>query len=282
MNFLRHILACNVYDPAHFVPFLVEGRKFGQVHRGRLETLKAQAHDLLVVTDQAVSVPDSAQSFDERSRLFDVLADRLVVTGDIKEKQGELYPVATRFREAPVCALDRKLVPLFGIRAYGVHVNGYVPTPDGMKMWIGTRAKDKAVAPGKLDNVVAGGQPLGLSLIDNVVKECAEEADMPEVLARQARPTGAITYRMEQKGGMRDDVLFVYDLELSRDFVPRNTDGELDRFDLWPVEQVADRVRTTDDFKFNVNLVIIDFLMRHGLLDPQDPDYLDIAKGLRQ
>lgn len=42
-------------------------------------------------------------------------------------------------------------------------------------------------------------------------------------------------------------------------------------------------MRDTDDFKFNVNLVIIDFLIRHGLLRPDDePDYVAIVHGLRR
>ena len=37
---------------------------------------------------------------------------------------------------------------------------------------------------------------------------------------------------------------------------------------LWPLRQVLDRVRRTDDFKFNVNLVLIDLFLREGLVDP--------------
>ena len=33
---------------------------------------------------------------------------------------------------------------------------------------------------------------------------------------------------------MRDDVLFVYDLEVPADFVPHNTDGEIVDFTLMP------------------------------------------------
>ncbi|MEC8136822.1 MAG: DUF4743 domain-containing protein, partial [Pseudomonadota bacterium] len=34
-------------------------------------------------------------------------------------------------------------------------------------------------------------------------------------------------------------------------------------------------------FKFNCNLVIIDFLIRHGILDPDsEPDYTDLCRGL--
>jgi hypothetical protein len=44
---------------------------------------------------------------------------------------------------------------------------------------------------------------------------------------------------------------------------------------------VAQIVAETNDFKYNCNLVLIDFFVRHGLVDPADPDYLAIVKGLR-
>jgi hypothetical protein len=133
-----------------------------------------------------------------------------------------------------------------------------------------------------LDNTVAGGQPIGLSLADNLVKECKEEANIPEALSRQAYAVGAITYTMEAPDGLKPDVQFCYDLELPEDFTPQNTDGEIEEFFLWPIEKVAETVRDTRDFKFNCNLVIIDFLMRRGVLPPDHPDYLAIAHGLRQ
>jgi len=64
------------------------------------------------------------------------------------------------------------------------------------------------------------------------------------------------------------------------DFTPRNTDGEIVQFQMMPAAQVVERVRTTEDFKFNVNLVILDFALRHGLLTPDDLEYLDVATGL--
>ena len=36
----------------------------------------------------------------------------------------------------------------------------------------------------------------------------------------------------------------------------------------------------TNDFKFNVGLVIIDFLIRHGYLTPERADYSQLALGL--
>ena len=47
--------------------------------------------------------------------------------------------------------------------------------------------------------------------------------------------------------------------------------------------KVAERVRDSFDFKFNCNLAIIDFLIRHGILTPEnEPDYVDIVLGLRR
>ena len=44
---------------------------------------------------------------------------------------------------------------------------------------------------------------------------------------------------------------------------------------------MVERLTDTEDFKFNVSLVIIDFLIRHGLIDPEHPDYLELIAGLR-
>ena len=148
-------------------------------------------------------------------------------------------------------------------------------------MWIGHRAADKKVAPGKLDNMVAGGIGLAHGLEATLVKESAEEARPRRKLAERAIAVGAVSYRMETKLGLRDDVLFLYDLEVPADFVPSNTDGELVSFTLMPADDVVVSVRATDDFKFNVNLVIIDFALRHGVIG-DDAEYLDLVVGLHR
>ena len=48
---------------------------------------------------------------------------------------------------------------------------------------------------------------------------------------------------METALGIRDDVLFVYDLEVPADFMPHNRDGEFVDFALMPAEAVLDRIR---------------------------------------
>lgn len=88
-------------------------------------------------------------------------------------------------------------------------MNGYVVLPDGTKeLWVARRSTTKPTWPGMLDHIVAGGQPAGISLADNVVKECQEEAGIPEQLARKAVPVGVVTYTSLQDAGLKRDVLF--------------------------------------------------------------------------
>jgi isopentenyldiphosphate isomerase len=167
------------------------------------------------------------------------------------------------------------------VLAYGVHVNGYVVTEEGPRLWVGKRAKHKAVAPGKLDHLVAGGQPLGLSLMENVVKEAGEEASVPPALAELARPVGALRYICERAEGLRNDVVFCFDLELPANFQPRPDDDEVESFSLWSMDAVLRRLRDSDDFKFNVALVNLHFALRHGVLNPDsEPAYQQIVEGL--
>ena len=76
--------------------------------------------------------------------------------------------------------------------------------------------------------------------------------------------------------------MFCWDLELPEDFTPVNADSEISEFRLLPAADVMEIVDTTFDFKFNCNLVNIDFFIRHGILAPEHPDYEEILKGLRR
>ena len=168
--------------------------------------------------------------------------------------------------DGPVLArLDRGALPSFGVMAVGVHVNGLVRRPDGLHVWVARRAADKLLDPSKLDHIVAGGVPAGLTPAETLVKEAAEEAAIPASLARRAVPVATITYAMERPEGLRRDLLHCYDLELPEDFRPRAADGEVEAFELWPIARVMQTVRDTDAFKFNVNLVLIDLFQRMGL-----------------
>lgn len=281
MSFLDHVRACNNASSAAYLPFVACERQVGWVKPSFALSL-ARFPEVFATGDGRVRMVAEGD-LDARSAAVAAVCATLVGQGLLPPPRGELYPVAARWGEVPALLLERRHVAAFGVRAHGVHVNGYTRREGRIFLWIGRRAQDKDVAPGKLDNMVAGGQPHGLGLMENLVKEAWEEAGIQESLARTARPAGLVSYLMEDAQGLKPDTLFLYDLEVPADFVPHNTDGEIEAFFLVDALKVAERVRTGFDFKFNVNLVIVDFLIRHGLIGPEtEPDYQELVAGLRR
>ena len=266
-GFLRHIRVCNnARLPAERLPFLIGDAHVGWVRPALAEALAAfpqvgSAAGGITLHD-AAALPGIARTlsgqghFRWRKEAFDV---RATPTG----------PVLTQ--------IDRGAIPSFGVFAVGAHLNGLVRRPDGLHLWIARRAADKLLDPGKLDHITAGGVPAGLTPWQTLVKEAEEEAAIPEALAGQARQVATLAYIMDRAEGLRRDYLHCYDLELPAAFTPSANDGEVAAFELWPVAQVMTTVRDTDAFKFNVNLVLIDLFLRHGLIEGDAAEELRTA-----
>jgi hypothetical protein len=280
MSFRHHIVSCNNYDPARVVPLFAGRDRVGLLRHDNAAALR-RFPDVFAVADDRVNLV-ARGDVAAVSRAVDAVVDALVAEKRVPKWRNETFDVAPRWGAPAVFRLDRGAVPFFGTRAYGVHLNGYLWESGSLHLWVGRRAPDKRVAPDKLDNIVAGGIGNGHGLQETLLKEGEEEASIPRNLTGDALPAGVVSYRMESELGVRDDVLFVFDLEMPADFVPKNQDGEIAHFELMPASAVLDRVRTSDDFKFNVNLVILDFALRHGILRPDDLEYLDVATGLHR
>ena len=281
MSLFDRIAPLLVWTAEDYKPFLVAGRRLGWLRR---ETASRLLDFPLVFEPSGggIAIKPGYATPEARSAALEEVLRELIAAGEVRRLRNEPYPLIRRWGEQPLGVIDRRAAPLFGIRCFGLHVNGYVERPDGLYLWIGRRAPDKSIAPDKYDNLVAGGQPAGLSLAANLVKEAAEEASLPPELAARAVPVGAVTYRCDWPDGCKDDVLFCYDLAVPEDFQPVNADGEMAEFALCPVEEVIAELRETDNFKFNVGPVIIDFLIRRGILTPEnEPDYLRLCASLR-
>ena len=250
MELIRHINACNnAILPGSRLRVWIDGQHVGWVLAPIAEAAAAlgarlDGVGLALRRDQVQPITRALADrglFRWRAEAFDVRADPY----------------------GPVLAqIDRGALPKLGIGAIGIHVNGLV----GDRVWVARRSRDKPLDPGKLDHLVAGGVASGDTVAATVIKEAAEEAGLPPALAATARPVARMQYAMERDEGVRRDTLHCYDLELPADFEPVPTDGEVEAFELWPLEQVLDRVRRTDDFKFNVNLVLIDLFIRRKIL----------------
>lgn len=281
MSYLAQVQRCNRRDLSRYVPFIAAGQQVGWLTPERAAALK-NLKGVFVAEGKGVGFTPSLKTATQRSgALAEVLLD-LTTTGLFSRLRGEIYAVKNKWSDKPAFHIDRGLMANFGLRAYGVHMNGLVRKPSGLHLWIGTRSKDVRVEPGKLDNMVAGGQPAGLTLVANLVKECGEEAHISPKLARTAKCVGSISYAFDTRDGLRVDTLFCYDLAVPPTFKPKVSE-EITRYQLMSIQTALRLARTTRSFKFNVSLVIIDCAIRHGLIAPDNTrDFDAIITGLHE
>lgn len=293
MRFLDHIDACNRWTRPDFLPWGMAGEILGWVRPPFAEQIVAASAALksqsrsgfalehfgpgLEVLSWRVTDLDPSARDDQLAHICQQLHEQNILPAP----QGERYPVTPGRRDQARCSIDRAYAPYFGTRAFGQHLNGYVRGRDGLELWVARRAADRRNYPNRLDNMVAGGLPHAADLRENLRKECFEEAGLSAEIADSAVPVGAISYCRATRAGLKPDIMYCYDLELPAELIPVCTDGEVAAFERWPVERVMDTVRETDEFKLNCNLVIIDFLIRHGYMTPDDPDYFELVRRLR-
>ena len=281
MSLMRQFRRYPAVDLDEYRRFVVARQHVGWVMPDFAVALARFPH-VFHVGENTVTLQPRLRSFSTRSEAVAEVLETLRAEGLVPGWRDEFYPVAQDFYAKPLLQMERAATVLFGTLSYGVNLNGFVGRGWGMKVWIARRADTKPVDPGMLDLIVGGGQPMGISPWDNLMKECREEAGMPPAVAQAAKPVGIITLLAVIKGHMRVGLQFNYDLALPEDFRPENTDGEVQDFMLMPVSEVIDRLKTADEFSYDVAVVLVDFLIRQGFVGPDDPDFLELISNLRQ
>lgn len=191
---------------------------------------------------------------------------------------------------SPVVQVERFAASLFGIATRGAHMTCYVrdrSTGLPSSIWVARRSRTLHTYPGKLDSTVAGGVKADDSPTGCILAEAMEEATLDVGLVRErARPVGVLTLanRSARTGLFHTEVLYVYDMELPDGVVPTPSDGEVETFELMGVEEMRVRMEA-GEFKPNVCAVMIDFMVRHGLVTPESEGegaYLAICNRLRR
>jgi 8-oxo-dGTP pyrophosphatase MutT (NUDIX family) len=256
-SLLRHVQAVqNVTLPADRLAFKLAEEQVGWVPQSGVDVLLAQRFGC-TLSDGAITLPWAED--------LPGLARALANAGAFRWRD-EAFDVCAEFDGKVLATIDRGALPWFGIRAEGVHVNGIVRRSNGIHLWIARRAANRLLDPGKLDHLFAGGISAGMDAEDTLIKEGAEEAGFPQEIVDRAVYAGSLRYTTLRPEGLRRDRIHCYDLVLPEGLTPVASDGEVAAFELWHIDRVVQTLRETDRFKFNVSLVIIDFLLRWHLL----------------
>jgi len=279
-------------------PFVLCGKKIGLITEKVIRELEKHPTVFQVVRDlftnkvKFVTMSPDLKEEEERSRKFDNILREWKKKELSKERifkvlkgwTGEQIAVKDQFSGDTLLKCEKVASSLFGFRTYGVHINGYVRNDQGeVYMWIARRSAESTpeIFAQKLDNTVAGSIECGYSILDTVTKECKQAGILADT-ARQARPAGIISYCCENAAGISPETQYVYDLELPRSFEPTPDLEKVQEYYLLPVKEVKELI-ATNEFKPNCALVLLDFFIRHGAIDPDtEPKYLQFSQGCRQ
>ncbi|KAH6722913.1 thiamine pyrophosphokinase-related protein-like protein [Leptodontidium sp. 2 PMI_412] len=253
--------------------------------KGELEVNRSQ---LTVLAFHQASEPERSSAVAATVALWRAQSKFAVLKG----WRDELYPVYGPGNEL-LFSVERSASCLFGVVTYGVHLMAYTREGGkglGIKLWVPRRARNKQTYPGMLDNTVAGGMATGETPLECVIRECEEEASLPEELVRRdVKAHGTVTYcylRDGRAGGetglVQPECQYIFDLELPPDVVCKPNDSEVEEFFLWDVEEIQERL-ARGEFKPNCAMVMLDFFVRWGVLTKEnEKDYEEIVRRLHR
>jgi 8-oxo-dGTP pyrophosphatase MutT (NUDIX family) len=260
------IHAARRFDARAHRSFWIDGQQVGWI-RASDAPLLARWPDVFDVDAQRVALAARFATPDTRSAALGAVIDALAADGRIPGWRNETYAIRNAFDAPPLAYIERAASRFFGTMTYAVHLNGVVEYAHGApRLWIARRSDTKATDPGMLDNVVAGGIGWGFSIETTIIKECWEEAGIPEEIAARATPGRAVHVLQSLPEGTQAEQIFIYDLVLPEDFAPRNQDGEVGEHRLASIDEVA-RWIEADAMTVDASLATLDCMLRRQWID---------------
>ncbi|MBX3637132.1 MAG: DUF4743 domain-containing protein [Rubrivivax sp.] len=242
------------------VPFAVAGREVGSVAIGHLDALRAIGGDLHVDAHRV-----ALDARDATAALAGI-NQRLRDAGLILAWRDETIALPDPLDGSALATMERAAARFWGTLTLGAHANGYVADAAGRPthLWIARRSPSKATDPGRLDNMIGGGVPLGQSPRETLVREGFEEAGLAPQELQAARAGRVLRLARDIPEGFQHEWLHAFDVELPAGRVPVNQDGEVAGFELLALD---DALAVVDEMTVDAALVTLDFAVRHGLVD---------------
>jgi len=256
------------------LPFLLDddvGPVLGSVAIAHLEALREWPDAFALRTNpdgtpRALVLRLPAGERDARlARVHARLRERGLIVG----WRDEPYPLRDR-AGGEHGVIERAASRFWGTLTLGAHCNGYVADASGRPthLWIARRSPTKQTDPGRLDNVIGCGVPLGQTPREAIVREGWEEAGLVPAQMSGLVAGGLVDLECDIPEGRQHERLHVFDLALAPGLVPRNVDGEVAEHRLMPVAEALARA-ASGELTTDAALATLDFAVRHRLIEPE-------------
>jgi 8-oxo-dGTP pyrophosphatase MutT (NUDIX family) len=261
------------------LPFYAKEHAIGWLRPSFAELLQRWPH-IFEVTSAYASLKTVPDTVFGRTKALEEVTRKLAAEGVITGWREEAVSVSYHYAAPELFRIERAATRHFGMMAYGAHLNGFTKRKGEVHLWIARRSPDKSIDPDKLDNLVGGRIASGFTVAETIRKEAWEEAGIPPRLLAGSNCLGAVHVEYTVPEGLHREILFVHDLWLPEDFRPQNQDGEVARLYCFTIPETIEAI-LSGEFSLDAGAVTVDALLRNGVFEPEDPQYLDLVRFLK-
>lgn len=285
MSFLDKIRPYKSIDLTRFVRVLIDGQGIGWTKPDFANVL-SDFNDTWVLNEDGLHLNAALTTYQERTNAIDETFTAMGEQGlmpnlpDYTKLGGiDWFPIYGPDR-SHLAIIKRFFAPFLGVYWESVIVNGY----HGAMYWSPRRGPLVEASPGKMDALVAG------SILHDQTKEEALydeghcEAGITEEWSDSLELVRDFQLYYPNKGGfLAHERFYIYDFDTKGVFQPKtNLPGEVEGIFEYEMSHVMAMVQDGDVFKPQINIVVTDFLIRHGYITPDHPEYAEIVALLAE
>lgn len=243
----------NKFDLTKFIPIKFKKKKVGWLHQDNKH--------ILPYFDESESYINIDRIMNYSKNVLDDIEIEhcpLFYYESIKPKV--IFDHKRTFGSDKIYTIKRNHLSLFGFPAYGVHCNVWSKYKNSFIIHLAKRSTKLKNFPGLYDNLIAGGQPDGISIIDNLKKEAFEEAGLNAFYINPAVKGSNVHYMHNERKNFNSAIIFNYHLEKKSEMKFVNQDGEVDDFLSIDIENLYE-ILERGLLKPNCIIPILDFLI---------------------
>ena len=253
----------NTFDLSAYTPIRFDNKNIGWLNNKIISTSSLTINNGYIKFSELIGFIKYLEKSDSTTEICPVFS-----FPSLKPKK--VFSETAKFCEKKIFIIKRNFLSLFGFPSYGVHCNIWKKKKDKLVIYFAKRSKKLSSFPGFVDNSVAGGQPINLSILENLKKEAHEEAGINSRYLKKIQRGNVVSYFHNNNNNFVSAVIFNYHLNKADELELKNIDGEVESFFSLTLENVY-KLLENNQLKPNCIIPILDFILLN--------DYHFLSKG---